>query len=92
VDPERELGREAVEFAATLAAADRQYKHVVDALDEVVVFRARELLANHDATSAWAVLTREVHDSLSARPEHVRFLTELLAAAVVRELAAEAGS
>lgn len=84
-----EAGRDRV---AALARADRKHAHVTSALDEVVIGRARELLATYDPTGAWALLQRELHEQLGDTPAHVRFMAELLAAAALREVTGGAGS
>jgi hypothetical protein len=74
------------EMTAALARADRQHAHVVATLDELVIVRARKLLAAEGPTGAWALLAQELREQLGDSPAHVRFLAELLAAAAVREV------
>jgi hypothetical protein len=72
-------------LVAAVARGDRQHAHVSDALDDLVINRARELLTAYDPIGAWALLQRELHEQLGDTPAHVRFMAELLAAAALRE-------
>jgi len=72
------------DLTAAIAAADQQLTLVNQTLDTVAVKRARELLAEHDETSAWALLGMEICRSLDLIGKHRQFAGEMVAAAAIR--------
>lgn len=66
---------------AARAAADRQVAHVNSTLDEVLLPNARELLAEQDATDAWAILSTKLRGELDDRPD---FLADMVAQLAIR--------
>ena len=72
------------ELARARAAADRQLAHVTDALNDVVLKQARELLTGEDATDVWARLSTQIAAQLDCTSPRQKFAAELLAAAAIK--------
>lgn len=75
---------DALRLAARRAQADRRRALVSTGLDGALLAKARDLLAKHDSTDAWAILTVRTATELGCTTPLQRFAVELLAEATIR--------
>ncbi|WP_040793229.1 hypothetical protein [Nocardia paucivorans] len=64
------------------ALADQQFAHVMATLEERVN-AARDLLATHDSTEAWALIGNDIIAQTGVMTRTQKFVMEMLSAAIV---------